>query len=353
MPSPRYLTVNNDVAGIYHNTSRCVRQEHLFDLHKETGIDYSYRKDWIVDRARFLSEAYCIEVLTYSVMANHYHICLLNRPEKAAALTPEEVGRAWDRVHPLKDGAVVPNDPEATRRSHLEAFVRNQERVKTIRARLHNISWFMRDLNENIARRCNKEDGRKGHFWEDRFNCQRVTGLGALMTCMAYVDLNPVRAALAEDLEGCRHTGLKDHLLAHKANLQLEALPKRPNPTLEEKLIRLELERMSRRADWLVPFGQKGSVLERISFESYVRIVEEAGKQIKENKPGRLPVDLVPTLEALELDVDRWVQNVRGFRGLFFRAAGTEAALKELARESGKKWCCGKAGAQSLYAKKN
>lgn len=70
----------------------------------------------------------------------------------------------------------------------------------------------MQQLKQPIARGANLEDGVTGHFFEQRFYSGALLSERALVAAMAYVDLNPVRARIAKDIEQCKHTSIAKRL---------------------------------------------------------------------------------------------------------------------------------------------
>ena len=127
-------------------------------------------------------------------MSNHYHVVIRIDTEQVKAWTDEEVAKRWMQVFygPLLMHQYLGNADLTT--TELE---RVAELFSTWRYRLCNLSWFMRCLNEPIARLANAENHCTGRFWEGRFKSQPLLDTRAVLACMAYVDLNPIRAAMA------------------------------------------------------------------------------------------------------------------------------------------------------------
>ena len=175
-----------------------------------TGQDYSHRKEWILDRLRELAGLFSIEVCGYSVMSNHLHLVLRNRPDIAEQWSDDEVALRWCKVFPHRDEAtgepVEPGEPD------LAMLVANPERLVELRKRLASLSWFMRCLCEKIARAANREDGSGGRFWAGRFKSVALVDEAAMLACSVYVDLNPIRAGLALTPEESTYTSGCDRI---------------------------------------------------------------------------------------------------------------------------------------------
>ena len=194
---------------LVHVVQRCVRRAFLAGVDPVSGNDYDFRREWIRRRMEALASVFAVDVLTYAVMSNHIHQVLRNRPDVVAEWSDQEVALRWLRVFPgrrLDEHLAEPSDQD------VKTLANNAERIKELRSRLADISWFMRALCEPIARLANKQDDCTGRFWEGRFKAQRIVDEAGLLACSLYVDLNPVRAAMAESIYQCVHTGAYDRM---------------------------------------------------------------------------------------------------------------------------------------------
>ena len=202
MTYPRAHLVDQKNGGYYHCTSRCVRRAFLCGLDRLTGRSFEHRRAWIEQRILWLSTLFSVDVLTYAVMSNHYHVVVHVVPDRALDWEPIEVARRWLRL----------TRPRSVDEHAIEELASDLGRVDELRERLQSLSWFMRYLNEPIARRSNEEDDCKGRFWEGRFQSIALLDSTALLNCMVYVDLNPLRADPALSLRESRFTGLTHRL---------------------------------------------------------------------------------------------------------------------------------------------
>ena len=200
MPRPRRSEVFDEgTVSIYHCVNRCVRRAFLCGFDAATGKSYAHRKDWVQDRLETLAAIFAIDVVGYALMDNHLHVVLRNRPDIVRSWSDQQVARRWWSLFPKRreqDGRPAEPKPH-----ELRMLTSDRKRLQELRRRLSHISWFMRCLAENIARRANKEEENSGRFWAGRFKMSRILDETALLAVAIYVDLNPIRAGIAETPE--------------------------------------------------------------------------------------------------------------------------------------------------------
>jgi hypothetical protein len=159
MTYPRSHLVSEDEPGFYHVVSRCVRRAFLCGKDKYTGKCFEHRREWIESRILELAECFSVSVYSYAVMSNHLHVVLHVDPHHAASMPDEEVARCWLTAFP---GRLKHDDSPELAEAYLQAILGNPDRLVELRQRLGSLSWFMKALNEPIARRANREDECKG-----------------------------------------------------------------------------------------------------------------------------------------------------------------------------------------------
>lgn len=215
---PRNLLMPPDEVGIYHCFNRCAQQQFLCGFDPVTGADLSHRKQWMRDELRGLVGEFAIELYLYSLMDNHFHLLLRNRPDLVAEFDDLEVALRWWRIsRRIWDSR---DDVDQPRLVELDRWLLDPAAMKSLRERLANPSWLMRYWSHYTARRANSEAGRSGHFFEGRFKSVRLLDEAALLACALYIDLNPIRAGSAPTPETSHFTSVRDRIDGRRARLQ-------------------------------------------------------------------------------------------------------------------------------------
>jgi len=295
----------------YHCISRCVRRAFLCGEDHFTGHSYEHRRGWVEDKLLELTKVFCIDVCAYAVMSNHTHLVLYVDDKKVNRLNDKAIVIRWHKL--CKGTLLTQKYVQGEKLSKAELIFFNQT-VKQYRERLSSISWFMRLLNEDIARKANKEDNCTGRFWEGRFKSQALLDEAALAACMAYVDLNPIRAKMANSLEESDHTSVQKRLTSATEGKQPKQL--------------LRFAGMSRQ---IMPKGLP------FELKSYLELVELTGGIIREDKHGHIDNSGLSLLERLNISPENWLklttQFTRVFHGAVGRASSHESYCENLNRK--------------------
>ncbi|PCI11522.1 MAG: transposase, partial [Thiotrichales bacterium] len=155
MPKPRKAQVSLASTPYYHCVSRCVRRAFLCGKDSASSRSFEHRRKWVEDRLHELAGIFAIDLCGYAVMSNHYHVILHIDQTLASEWTAQEVIEQW---HQLFTGNLLSQRYQLGERLSAAESTALSECVEEWRARLMDISWFMRVLNEGIARQANAED---------------------------------------------------------------------------------------------------------------------------------------------------------------------------------------------------
>ena len=311
----------------YHCISRCVRRSFLCGEDHYSGQNFEHRRLWLVERVRLLSQVFAIDVCAYVIMSNHDHLVLFVDASAGESWSSEEVVLRWTSLY--KAPLIIQRWQKQELKSQAEVVVA-EELIELWRERLQDLSWFMRNLNEHIARKANQEEGCKGRFWEGRFKSQALLDEQALLSCMAYVDLNPVRAGMATTLEESEFTSIYERIHSvcsknDKQQGQRRALPRKGL------------------------FGFLGGQREsqpcngvEFSLLDYLSLLEELGQQVKPDKRGYIPPQNQTILQKFNLSSAQWQRLSDFFGSAFCCAVGTLDELESYASHTNRSWVSNK-----------
>jgi REP element-mobilizing transposase RayT len=321
MPRPRKTLIAIEDTPYYHVVSRCVRRAFLCGVDHDTGENFEHRRAWIEQRIRLLASLFAIDICAYAVMSNHLHIVVKLHPQEANNWSTHDVLSRWTS---LFKGTLLVQRYLASGVISTTELDTVHSCVEVYRQRLTSLSWFMKCLNEPIARQANQEDGCTGHFWEARFKSQALLTEEALLSCMAYVDLNPVRAEMAKTPEGSDYTSIKERLtptfdLAQAITEQIQ----------QGNLLHFEhpLKPLLPFEGALVDPPQQGILF---NLSDYLQLVDYTGRAIRPGKRDAIAGTLPPILQRLNVSQQDWLTRATQFETryttLFSRRAHRDTA---------------------------
>ena len=307
MPQPRYRQISIESTPYYPCISRCVRRAFLCGSDPLTGFNFEHRRQWISDRGKQVCSVLAIDLCAYAIMHNHYHIVVKINPARVADWTDEEVAGRWMQ---LFSGPLLMHQYLAGTNLTRLQLRSSAELIATWRKRLADLSWLMRCINEPIARMANREDHCTGCFWEGRFTSQALLDDRALLSCMAYVDLNPIRTAMATTPEQSDYTSIQERIEC-------------PDST------------------GLAPFSEQSEDALPFSLNDYLELVDWGGREVKRNKRGYIPATAPPILTRLNMNASPVLNYLSEDHLPSTGALGPVSRLRRFAASVGRKFVKG------------
>ena len=171
-----------------------------------------------------------------------------------------------------------------------------------------------------------------------RFKTQALLDEAALLTCMTYVDLNPIRAGIADTPETSDFTSIQTRIQAvTNATKACNDTMGRVIPTPEGLAPFTGDEHIDKHQE--IPFA----------LTDYLQLTDWTGRAIRNDKTGAIPSNLTPILERLNIDSEAWVENIRHYGNNYFRAVGSTDNIKRFSEALNQKWLCGVRSSMRLF----
>ena len=311
MTRPRKDLISLADTPYYLITSRCVRRAFLCGVDHYSGRNYEHRRQWIVDRIRLLSSLFAIDVCAYAVMSNHYHLALKLCPEQFDTLDDDQIMDRWCALFKgtllaqrYRSGASLTAPEQSTL----------LDTVKVWRKKLSDISWFMRCLNQPIARQANLEDQCTGKFWESRFDSKALKTEEALLSSMVYIDLNPIRAGIATRPETSSYTSIKERI---NPVFMLEKAIKDQQHSGDLFNFKAGLKPLLHFEEGGLQAKTQSGIL--FGWRDYLELVDWSGRIVRSDKRGFIDKNLPPILTRLNLSAEQWSLNITQFEAIHAR----------------------------------
>lgn len=339
----RSSLINPDEINIVHAVAKTVRNLFLFGQDYSADSDYSHRKDWIFSIMEFQSTLMAVDVLDFAIMSNHIHFVLRTRPDIVNTLDDHEVARRWLTLCPkskkrtLVDGKVIvtPIPPKA---ADIAVTAADKDKIKKLRLQLSSVSWWMRLLCQKVAQRANFEDGiSMGHFFKGRFHATLINDEPHLLGCSVYVDLNAIKAAMTETLDGYNYISASVRLeqirLRHRVKKEAERQEDHPDipqktaihSSKGEFLSPIKIEKLGHLPELhLDGFRCSDKGFLDMTEQEYIDLLQWCitNKILDERTAD--PETLPDCLTKRGIAPDIWVAQVRDFDGLYRYEAGVK-----------------------------
>ncbi|MEK7416011.1 MAG: transposase [Planctomycetota bacterium] len=310
-----------------HVITRCTRRAFLF------GEGREHRRGWLSTSLAEALPHFGIDLITYAIMSNHLHLVVRLRPERVDDWTALEAARHALSVFPARSGWQNEALPLTT--TLIEGYVAHRTWLKQQRERLKSLSWFMRVIKQAISRRANAEDDCRGHFWESRFHHVALLDEAAVIACMVYVDLNPLRAGMAKTIRKSCYTGARGRLL-----LNDEAADEAWES--DEKSLAKRMVSVRSVAPVHVVSGEDQSSW--LNGPDYIHLVESTAAALAGAPKSAWHGQLMNACSRLALDIERW-KSVKTTGGRFCGTAlGAAATRRTLADHVQREWIADKSG---------